>query len=159
MKKFYQLFILLLAVSLTGCSDDLDLYGVNTGYMTHHRPICHAETTVAVYDNNGMYSVPGCVDYDFADDADYYDYDDSDFPQVEDNKYQSNQVILENLNTRVLAYCRGSDEEIEMCVNRLKESCYVKLQDIPKRPAKYDILQRGTYPTRRWRNGETTPRW
>lgn len=151
MKKIYQLLLLLFAVFLASCSDDLDLYGVNTGYMTHHRPMCHTETTIAVYDKQGAYSVPGCVDYEFA--------DDSDFPQVEDNKYQSNQVILENLNTRVLAYCRGSDVEIDMCVSRLKASCYVKLQDIPKRSAKYDILQRGTYPTRRWRNGETAPRW
>lgn len=158
MKKIYQLFLLLLAASLTGCSDDLDLYGINSGYQTHHRPLCHAETMVAVYDNNGMYSVPGCVDYDFAEnyaDKDLY----GDFPKVEDNKYGNNEVILENLNTRVLAYCRGSENEIAMCVERLEASCYVKLQDIPRRPAKYDILQRGTYPTRRWRNGETAPRW
>lgn len=154
MKKFYQLFGLLLAVSLTGCSDDLDLYGANSGYLTHHRPRCHAETMVAVYDDSGMYSVPGCVDYDYADTELY-----GDFPQVEDNKYGSNEVVLENLNTRVLAYCRGTQEEVDMCVKRLEGSCYVRLQDIPRRPAKYDLLQRGTYPTRRWRNGETAPRW
>ncbi|MEE6207516.1 MAG: hypothetical protein VZR95_05630 [Alphaproteobacteria bacterium] len=158
MKKFYQFFLLLFAVSLTGCSDDLDLYGINTGYQTHHRPLCHAETMVAVYDDNGVYSVPGCVDYDFAEsyaDEDLY----GDFPQVEDNKYGSNEVVLENLNTRVLAYCRGSQEEVDMCVERMEASCYVKLQDIPRQPAKYDILKRGTYPTRRWRNGESAPRW
>lgn len=80
------------------------------------------------------------------------------YPTVEVNKY-INQVILENLNTHVLAYCRGTEEEIEICVSRLENSCYVRLPEIPKFAAQYDYLKNGTYPTRRWRNGEYFPRW
>lgn len=80
------------------------------------------------------------------------------YPTVEVNKYV-NQVILEDLNTHVLAYCRGTEEEIEICVSRLENSCYVRLPEIPKFAAKYDYLKDGTYPTRRWRNGEYFPRW
>jgi len=36
---------------------------------------------------------------------------------------------------------------------------YVRLRDIPYKSANYDFLKTDTYPTRRWRDGETTPRW
>ena len=82
-----------------------------------------------------------------------------DFPQVPNNKYDANQVVLENLNTRVLAYCRGTEAEIDACVAVLEDSCYVRITEIPHMAAKYDKLKIGTYPTRRWRNGEDVPRW
>ena len=122
--------------------------------MFGNAPQCRQETTVAIYDNQGKYEVPGCADYT------YGNFDaETDFPDVPDNKYNDNQVIMENLNTRVLAYCRGTQDEINSCVQRLEGSCYVRITDIPSLPAKYDQLKRGTYPTRRWRNGETVPRW
>ena len=147
---------------LSGCvyqnsgSQKRDMFG--------NAPQCRQETTVAIYDKQGKFEVPGCTDYtynnelyDFSDGQ--YDDSDTDFPEVPDNKNNVNQVVMENLNTRVLAYCRGTQEEIDACVQRLEGSCYVRLTDVPTLPAKYDQLKRGTYPTRRWRNGETVPRW
>ena len=81
------------------------------------------------------------------------------YPEMPNNKYYPNQVIMENLNTRVLAYCRGTEEEIDMCVETLESSCYTRLRDVPYLTAKQDFLKRGTYPTRRWREGEKVPRW
>jgi hypothetical protein len=107
--------------------------------------------------------VPGCVDYSMPWEIyDGYEEDnqpEGDFPEVENNKYPFNQVILQNQNTRVLAYCRGNDEQIAYCISRLEGSCYVPLTEIPKVTAKADELRRGTYPTRRWREGEVVPRW
>lgn len=126
-------------------------------------PICRSETTVAIYDKNGAYEIPGCVDYQMVGQAEYNDYMEQEadgvFPYVENNKYYKNQVVMENLNTRVLAYCRGTEAEITSCVERLEMSCYTRINEIPYLPARYDFLKRGTYPTRRWRNGENVPRW
>lgn len=121
-------------------------------------PICRSETTVAVYDKNGAYEIPGCIDYKMVDREEFEAYMDE-FPYVENNKYHSNQVVMENLNTRVLAYCRGTEMEIAYCVERLEMSCYTRINEIPYMPARYDFLKQGTYPTRRWRNGENVPRW
>ena len=123
-------------------------------------PVCRMETTVAVYDSRGAYTVPGCVDYDMLDEDGYEAYMAAGgFPYVENNKYFPNQVVMEHLNTWVLAFCRGSEYEIEDCVARLEMSCYTRINEIPYMAAKYDTLKTGTYPTRRWRNGENVPRW
>ena len=149
MKHKFLLFGTFMTCMLSGCYFN---YG---GPPLGSFPICRTETTVAIYDKNGAYQIPGCVDYDMVDKATYLDS----FPYVENNKYFSNQVVMENLNTRVLAYCRGSELEIENCVSRLEMSCYTRVNEIPYMPAQYDFLKRGTYPTRRWRNGENVPRW
>jgi len=81
------------------------------------------------------------------------------FPKIPNNKYVRNQVVMQNLQTRILAYCRGSDEEINECVERLECGGYRKITEIPYLAAKYDYLKKGTYPTRRWRSGENVPRW
>lgn len=83
-----------------------------------------------------------------------------DFPEVERNKYIS-EIVLENQNTHVLAFCRGTEEQAERCATRLENysSCYVRVNNIPYLAAKYDKLKTGTYPTRRWREGEYVPRW
>lgn len=80
------------------------------------------------------------------------------FPDVMQNKYV-NEIVLENQNNHILAYCRGDDEAAERCASRLENLCYVRVSDIPRLAAKYDILKTGTYPTRRWREGEVVPRW
>lgn len=108
---------------------------------------CHEEATINVYDQNGLYSLPGCVNPCDT------------FPMVEDNKYYTGEVVYENLNTRVLAYCRGTPEQIEYCVSRLEGSCYVPLAEVPKVAAKFDKLKRGVYPERRWHEGDVVPRW
>lgn len=158
MRHSFLLSVTLLTCFLSGCYFK---YGASP---FEGMPICRSETTVAVYDKNGTFSVPGCVDYEVVSNNEYDAYletmeAEGSFPYVENNKYYKNQVVMENLNTRVLAFCRGTQEEIEDCVARLEESCYTRITDIPYLPAKYDFLKRGTYPTRRWRNGENVPRW
>ena len=161
MKQLNVLTIGLLALFCAGCGitqhrgyapDYGDMYS-NQTYV----PQFQNETMIAVYDSQGTYTVPGCVDYFMP----YEDYDQpqGDFPAVENNKYPQNQVILQNLNTRVLAYCRGNEEQIAYCISRLEGSCYVRLSEIPKVTAKADTLRRGSYPTRRWREGDVVPRW
>lgn len=158
MKYMYLMLILGVTVLLNGCYYN---YGASPfGYF----PVCRTETTVAVYDNRGAYSVPGCVDYEMVSRDEFdaaMDALDAEgaFPFVENNKYYKNQVVMENLNTRVLAYCRGTPEDIADCVTRLEQSCYTRITEIPHMAAKYDFLKIGTYPTRRWRNGENVPRW
>lgn len=136
---------------------------------------CLQETTVVVYDDAGAYQVPGCVmtaeapmfesasgETEYENDEDEeIDPDDieGEFPHVTNNKYMPRQVVMQNLQTRVLAYCRGTDDEINECISRLECAGYTQLRNVPTMPAKYDILKKGTYPTRRWRNGETVPRW
>ena len=82
-----------------------------------------------------------------------------DFPYVVDNKHPRKQVVMQNLQTRVLAYCRGDDNAINDCISRLECAGYTQLRNVPTMPAKYDKLRKGSYPTRRWREGETVPRW
>lgn len=136
---------------------------------------CLQETTVVVYDDAGAYQVPGCVmtaeapmvenasdeKEDENDEDEEIDPDDieGEFPHVVNNKYMPRQVVMQNLQTRVLAYCRGTDDEMNECISRLECAGYTQLRNVPTMPAKYDILKKGTYPTRRWRNGETVPRW
>ncbi len=153
MKKIYKFAVLAAVVLVSGCMgraqyDVEDMYGIS--------PRCRKETTVAIYDKDGMHTFPGCADYEYE-----YDYVtvDRGYPEVPDNKHYQPQVIMENLNTRVLAYCRGSEEEIEECVSMLENSCYTRISEIPHLAAKYDTLKTGTYPTRRWREGEVVPRW
>ena len=45
------------------------------------------------------------------------------------------------------------------CVNTFRSEGYVLITDVPQFAGRYDLLQEGTYPTRRWRKGENVPRW
>ena len=166
-----KIVILMVAFLSCGCVeiDTADNYSNVPQNMNYASvPYCRNETTVAVYDELGTYQIPGCVEYDtpeiradkISDDGDIDPNDiPGSFPAVENNKYVQNQVIMQNLNSRVLAYCRGSDSEIAYCIQRLENSCYVRLSDIPKVTAKYDTLRRGAYPARRWHEGDVVPRW
>ena len=160
MKRLNVLFIGLCALFCAGC---VTVKEPRQTSVQNYTPQCHNETMVAIYDDQGSYMVPGCVDYSMPWEIyDGYEEDnqpEGDFPEVENNKYPFNQVILQNQNTRVLAYCRGNDEQIAYCISRLEGSCYVPLTEIPKVTAKADELRRGTYPTRRWREGDVVPRW
>ena len=135
-------------------------------------PSCAQETTVVVYDDAGAYQVPGCVMtaeapmYETMGAAEQKDEEEinpddieGEFPHVVNNKYMPRQVVMQNLQTRVLAYCRGTDDEMNECIARLECAGYTQLRNVPTMPAKYDILKKGSYPTRRWRTGETVPRW
>lgn len=69
-------------------------------------------------------------------------------------------IVLQNLHSRVLAYCYSSERNpAEFCAQSFEKLGYVRLRDIPYKPAEYDFLKTDTYPTRRWRGGELTPRW
>ena len=71
-----------------------------------------------------------------------------------------NLIVLQNLNSRVLVYCYTSERNpAEYCAQQFEKKGYVRLREIPYKPADYDFLKTDTYPTRRWRGGELTPRW
>lgn len=82
-----------------------------------------------------------------------------DFPLVYDNKHDSNQVIMQNLESRVLAFCRGSQIAIDVCVERLSCAGFERITNVPRVTAKYDLAPTKGYPARRWREGESVPRW
>ena len=95
MKRLNVLFIGLCALFCAGC------VAIKKPQATaqYGDPYCRNETMVAVYDNQGSYMVPGCVDYFMP----WEDYDQpaGDFPEVENNKYPLNQVILQNQKTEL----------------------------------------------------------
>ena len=87
-------------------------------------------------------------------------------PYYYDNVAQktlANAVVLIHPYTRAQAVCYDdvyASLETMGCVNHFRARGYVLITDLPQLPAKYDFLRKGTYPTRRWRNGgETVPRW
>ncbi len=151
-------------------------YTQSAGYYNDYAydayPNCGEETMVVVYDDAGAYQVPGCVMQENAqpaapqektapEDEEEINPDDieGEFPSVENNKYYKKQIVMQNLQTRVIAYCRGDDDAMEECVKRLECAGYTQLRNVPTLPAKYDLLHKGSYPTRRWREGENVPRW
>lgn len=145
MKQFKRMLWVFCAVISAGCS---------YWYQQTTVPKCKVETTIAIYDENGRYTVPGCIEYEEPLGEDMS----GTFPGVSDNKFP-HEVVLENLNTRVLAYCRGTESQITRCMNRLAGANYVPVHEIPKVPAWHDTLRRGTYPERRWHEGDVVPRW
>ncbi len=69
-------------------------------------------------------------------------------------------IVLQNPQTRTIVECYTSDRNpAEYCAEQFEKRGYVRLRDIPYKPADYDFLKTDTYPTRRWRDGEITPRW
>ena len=71
-----------------------------------------------------------------------------------------NAVVLIHPYTRAQAVCpAGVSEGAVACANTFRQKGYVLITDLPQQPAEYDYLKKGTYPTRKWRNGETVPRW
>lgn len=49
--------------------------------------------------------------------------------------------------------------DVFSCVETFRNEGYVLITDIPQFAGRYDLLQEGTYPARRWRRGENVPRW
>lgn len=145
MNKFKFLLPALCALISSGCS-----------YLYYHTttPRCKVETTIAIYDENGRYTLPGCIEYEEPLGEDMS----GTFPGVVDNKFPK-EVVLENLSTRVLAYCRGTEAQIGQCMSRMMAANYVPVHEIPKVPASHDVLKRGRYPERRWHEGDVVPRW
>ncbi len=74
--------------------------------------------------------------------------------------YQHDVIALENLYSRVIAYCYNSYEyTAEECADFLEKDGFVRVSELPRIMAERDFLTTGTYPTRRWRDGDFVPRW
>ena len=70
------------------------------------------------------------------------------------------RIGLQNLQTRTIVYCHSNYYyTAEECAQHYETIGYTRFKDIPSKPANFDSLKVDTYPTRRWRNGELTPRW
>lgn len=73
---------------------------------------------------------------------------------------KATDVYLQQPFTRVIAHCYASAEyAAESCAQSFEQKGYVRLKNIPYKTARYDFLTKDTYPTRRWRENERTPRW
>ena len=69
-------------------------------------------------------------------------------------------IYLQHPQTRVIVHCYASVEyAANTCANTFKQQGYILLRNIPYKVANYDFLPQETYPTRRWRENELTPRW
>lgn len=69
-------------------------------------------------------------------------------------------IALQNPQTRIIVQCYTSERNpAEFCAQQFEKKGYIRLREMPYKAAEYDFLHTDTYPTRRWRNGEVTPRW
>ena len=70
------------------------------------------------------------------------------------------EIFLQEPFTRVIARCYASAEApANACAIEFEKKGYVRVRNIPYKTARYDFLTQETYPTRRWRENELTPRW
>lgn len=73
---------------------------------------------------------------------------------------EQDTIVLQNLTSRVVATCLSTDDvSADTCARLFESKGYVRLTNIPYKTANYDFLKTDTYPTRRWRGDEKTPRW
>lgn len=69
-------------------------------------------------------------------------------------------IFLVNQHTGDIACCRDTPTmSAEQCAQALEADCFKRIEEVPYGIAERDFLKEGTYPTRRWREGETSPRW
>lgn len=74
-------------------------------------------------------------------------------------QYQES-IGLQNIRTREVAYCyNNSHSTAEECAQYFETQGFIRMKYIPYKTAKFDFLTVETYPTRRWRQNELTPRW
>ena len=73
---------------------------------------------------------------------------------------QNEMIILQQPVTREVFYCE-SDEYVSaaVCAAELEEMGFVRLTDKSTFPGKDDLLQKGSYPPRRYRDHQNIPRW
>ncbi len=72
----------------------------------------------------------------------------------------SDRIGLQNPFSREIVYCYANSRySAEECASYFESKGYTRMTDIPTKTARYDFLTVDTYPTRRWRDGELTPRW
>lgn len=73
---------------------------------------------------------------------------------------EQESLVLQNLRSRVMVTCYSTHNvSAETCARLFEDKGYVRLGNIPYKTANYDFLRTDTYPTRRWRGNEQTPRW
>ncbi|MCM1324063.1 MAG: hypothetical protein NC218_07870 [Acetobacter sp.] len=60
--------------------------------------------------------------------------------------------------TKVLCYDQQGLTAVD-CAEQFRAAGYILITDIPQFAGRYDFLRDGSYPARRWRNGEKIPRW
>ncbi len=69
-------------------------------------------------------------------------------------------IGLQNIKTREVAYCyNNSHSSADECAQYFESQGFIRMKYIPYKTAKFDFLTVETYPTRRWRQNELTPRW
>ncbi len=73
---------------------------------------------------------------------------------------EAETIGLQNLNNRVVVYCHSNFfKSADSCAEYFEQRGYTRFRDIPYKTANFDFLTLDTYPTRRWRDSERTPRW
>ena len=78
---------------------------------------------------------------------------------------KTSEIYLQEPFTRVVARCYSTadvttaDYAADACAQYFEKKGYVRFSNIPYKTARYDFLTKDTYPTRRWREHEVTPRW
>lgn len=71
-----------------------------------------------------------------------------------------NSINLQNPYTRKIARCYNNNiSSAEECARYFEKYGFIRFREIPYKTANYDFLHVDTFPTRRWRDSELTPRW
>lgn len=69
-------------------------------------------------------------------------------------------IILQQPVSREVVYCETTpDISAEECADFMEEQGFVRLKDKSVFPGHDDIPQKGSYPTRRFRDKQDIPRW
>lgn len=70
------------------------------------------------------------------------------------------KIGLQNIETREVAYCYSNPRSsAEQCAQYFESQGFIRMKHIPYKTANFDFLKVDTFPTRRWRPNELTPRW
>ncbi len=73
---------------------------------------------------------------------------------------KANFITLQHpLHRTVITCYKTMFMSAEYCAANHEAKGYVRLLDKTKMPAKYDLINNSTYPSRRWREEENSPRW
>ena len=62
--------------------------------------------------------------------------------------------------SRTVVYCYTTERVLaDTCAKAYECKGYVRFREVPYKTADFDDLKTNTFPTRRWRDNERTPRW
>jgi len=88
------------------------------------------------------------------------DKSNTNFIKPTNSKIDDRYIVLQHPVDRTVIKCKNYTLKTkEECAKEFETLGYVRLKDKVKSPAKYDDAKSSTYPSRRWRDGENTPRW